>query len=487
MTEAEPNDFDALPDLAARRLGGMVLEANDEFFAPKESLLKAEPPVFDPDRYTDRGKEMDGWETRRRRTPGHDWAVVRLGVPGIVRGVVVDTSFFRGNYPERCSIEATSVDDLDVADWFELLPERPLEGDARNAFAMDSPLRVTHLRLNIVPDGGVARLRVHGEPLPDLRHVVDAAGRGDLAATLAGGLVLDASDRFFSSPHNLNAPGDSHGMHDGWETRRRRGSGHDWVVIALAAEADLERVDVDTTNFKGNYPDTCSLDARVTRLDDAPWVETLPPRALGPHARFAFPIDPPALATEVRLNIHPDGGVARLRVLGRVTDDGWRSFGIRFLNALTTTAFADEVIACCASPAWARGLADVRPFADFASLLEASDAVWTKLSAEERRAAFDAHPRIGDRRGSAWSQAEQAGVAGADDETAQALEAGNRDYEERFGHVFLINASGKTSGEMLEELRRRLANDPESELAEAGEQQRQITRIRLEKLVRPPT
>jgi OHCU decarboxylase len=258
-------------------------------------------------------------------------------------------------------------------------------------------------------------------------------------------------------------------------------------VIALAAEADLERVDVDTTNFKGNYPDTCSLDARMTRPGDAPWVETLPPRALGPHARFAFPIDPPTPATEIRLNIHPDGGVARLRVLGRVTDEGWRSFGIRFLNALTTNGFADEVIACCASPAWARGLADVRPFADFASLLEASDAVWAKLSTEERRAAFDAHPRIGDRHGSAWSQVEQAGVAGADDDTAQALEAGNRDYEERFGHVFLINASGKTSGEMLEELSRRLANDPESELAEAGEQQRQITRIRLEKLVRPPT
>jgi allantoicase len=276
-------------------------------------------------------------------------------------------------------------------------------------------------------------------------------------------------------------------MHDGWETRRRRGPGHDWVVIALAAESEIERVNVDTTNFKGNYPNTCSLDTRVALLDDAAWVETLPPRALGPHARFAFPIDPPAPASEIRLNIHPDGGVARLRVLGRVTDDGWRSFGIRFLNALTTTAFADEVIACCASPAWARGLADVRPFADFASLLDASDAVWAKLSAEERRAAFDAHPRIGDRRGSAWSQAEQSGVAEADDETVLALEAGNKDYEERFGHVFLINASGKTSGEMLEELSRRLASDPEAELAEAGEQQRQITRIRLEKLVRPPT
>ncbi|HEY7401026.1 MAG TPA: allantoicase, partial [Actinomycetota bacterium] len=473
------NDFEALPNLAARRLGGMVLDANDEFFAPKESLLKPEPPVFDPDRYTDRGKEMDGWETRRRRTPGHDWAVVRLGVPGIVRGVVVDTSFFRGNYPDRCSLEATASEDLAVADWFELLPEQPLEGDARNAFAVDSPLRVTHVRLNIFPDGGVARLRVHGEPLPDLRRVVDAGGRGDLAATLAGGLVLDASDRFFSSPHNLIAPGDSDGMHDGWETRRRRGPGHDWVAIALAAEADVERVDVDTTNFKGNYPDTCSLDVRPG--SDGEWVEALPARALGPHGRFSFPVDP-ATAAEVRLNINPDGGVARLRVLGRVTDEGWRGFGVRYLNALATTAFVDEVMACCASPAWARGLADVRPFADFTALLEAADAVWAKLAPEERRAAFDAHPRIGNLRGSPWSQAEQGDVASADDVTLRALEAGNVEYEERFGHVFLINATGRSSAEMLEELRRRLANDPEAELAEAAEQQRQITRIRLEKL-----
>ena len=260
------SDFTTLPDLAARRLGGMVLIANDEFFAPKENLLEPGAPVFDPDRYTDRGKEMDGWETRRRRDPGHDWCIVRLGVAGIVRGAVVDTSFFRGNYPDRCSVEGAVVEEDDVTgvEWFELLPESPLEGDSVNRFDVASPLRVTHLRLNIFPDGGVARLRVHGEPLPDLRTLTDAGGRTDVAASLSGGSVLDASDLFFSSPHNLIAPGDSHGMHDGWETRRRRVEGHDWVVLRLAAETQIERVDVDTSNFKGNYPDTCSLDVRLT-------------------------------------------------------------------------------------------------------------------------------------------------------------------------------------------------------------------------------
>ena len=479
-----------LPDLAARRLGGMVLSANDEFFAPKENLLRPEAPAFDPDRYTDRGKEMDGWETRRRRTPGYDWCVVRLGIPGIVRSVVVDTSFFRGNYPDRCSLGGTVADgdDLDHAEWVELLPESRLEGDSVNRFDVAAPIRITHLRLNIVPDGGVARLRVHGEPLPDLRRLATPDGRAELASTLAGGVVLGASDVFFSHPQNLIAPGDSHGMHDGWETRRRRGPGHDWVAIRLAAEAEIDRVEVDTSNFKGNYPDSCSLDARASG-DDADledgWSEVLPASKLGPHGRFAFPLEPPVTATHLRLNIHPDGGVARLRVHGRVTEDGWRAFGVRWLNAQTAEAFETEIHACCGSRAWAAAMREVRPFADFPTLLEAADAAWAKLDADDRRKALAAHPRIGDKGGSAWSRGEQAGMGSGNEETLRALAKGNREYESRFGHVFLINATGKTADEMLDELTRRLGDDAETELAEAAEQQRQITRIRLEKLVRP--
>jgi allantoicase len=479
--------FAELPDLAARRLGGMVLAANDEFFAPKERLLEPGAPVFDPDRYTDRGKEMDGWETRRRRDPGHDWCVVRLGIPGIVRGVVVDTSFFRGNFPDRCSLEATAAvdgDDLDGAEWFELLPETALAGDARNAFDVGAAVRVTHVRLNIHPDGGVARLRVHGEPLPDLRTVVGAASRADLAASLAGGLVLDASDRFFSSPHHLIAPGDAHGMHDGWETRRRRGPGHDWVVIRLAAEAEVERVEVDTTHFKGNYPDTCSVEARAGDGDDA-WSEAVAPRKLGPHGRYVFRVEPPMPAASVRLNIVPDGGVARLRVIGRVTDEGWRAFGVRWLNALDPTAFEREVLACCGSRVWARGMERDRPFADLDAVLASSDATWAHLSADERLEAFAAHPRIGDRGGSVWSRQEQSEIASADADVLRALEDGNRAYEARFGHVFLINATGRSPAELLDALRARLANEAEAELTEAAEQQRQIARLRLEKLVRP--
>ncbi|HEV2828053.1 MAG TPA: hypothetical protein VGW76_10670, partial [Pyrinomonadaceae bacterium] len=159
-------DFTELVDLASEKLGGTVLVANDEFFAPKENLLKPEAPIFIEGKYTDLGKWMDGWETRRRRTPGYDWCIIRLGAPGKIRGVVVDTSFFRGNYPEHCSVEACTIDGLPTIDelsgeaveWTQLLPQLPLAGDTQNPFAVESEQRFTHLRFKIYPDGGVARL-----------------------------------------------------------------------------------------------------------------------------------------------------------------------------------------------------------------------------------------------------------------------------------------------------------------------------------------
>jgi allantoicase len=263
------------------------------------------------------------------------------------------------------------------------------------------------------------------------------------------------------------------------------------VAIRLATETEIERIEVDTSNFKGNYPDTCSLEVRVSPVAgsepeaEPAWNEVLSHAKLGPHRRFTFPIDPPVPATQVRLNIHPDGGVARLRVHGPVTDYGWRSFGVRWLNAATPEAFEEDVLGCCGSRAWASGLRAARPFATFDAMLQAADDVWGGLPADDRREAFAAHPRIGERGGSVWARGEQAGAAEASDEILRALQAGNHEYEERFGHVFLINASGKGAEEMLEALRERLGNDPDAELAEAAEQQRQITRIRLEKLVRP--
>jgi allantoicase len=493
-----------LADLAAKRLGGMVLAASDEFFAPKERLLEPVAPVFQAGRYTDRGKWMDGWETRRRRGPGNDWALVRLGLPGLVRAVRVDTTHFRGNHPAACSLEGVaagpdaSVESLlaDDAGWVELLPPHPLGPDAEHRIAVDAAIRVTHVRLWIYPDGGVARLRVLGEPMPDLRRL---AGRGslDLAAAAAGAEVVACSDMAFGSSRNLLLPGDAVDMGDGWETRRRRGPGHDWAVVRLAAEGTVDRVEVGTTHYKGNYPDRCSVEACAAPEagpgeppdPDGDWWTVVPERSLGPHRQHVFTELAAGAAarpaTHVRLSIHPDGGISRLRIVGRVSDAGWDRWGVRWLNALPAEQAEVELLACCASRRWAVGVAAARPFADADALAASADAVWESLRPDDWLEAFAAHPRIGDRvEDSLPSAREQAGVAGAGDGVLAALADGNCEYERRFGHVFLISASGRGADELLAALRERLGNEPEAELRVAAGEQRKITRLRLRGLLR---
>lgn len=324
-----------LVDLAAERVGGMALIANDEFFAPKENLLKPGRGVFIEGKYTDRGKWMDGWETRRRRELGHDWCIVRLGIPGTVREVTVDTNHFRGNYPEACSLEVASLDDsMSTEDaaayqkWTEVLPRTPLAGDAENRFpARHNEGRATHVRLNIYPDGGVARLRVWGIAQPDWTALAAADGAIDLVAVAHGGAPLASSDAFFGEPVNLLMPDRPANMGDGWETKRRRGPGHDWVVLRLGHRGTVESMEIDTTHFKGNYPDACSvdgLDAKGLAPDavpaaDAEWQTLLPHSKLSADTqhRFATELSTSGPFTHVRLSIFPDGGVARFRVLGR--------------------------------------------------------------------------------------------------------------------------------------------------------------------------
>ena len=329
-------DFTELIDLASDKLGGTVLVANDEFFAPKENLLKAAAPVFLEDEYTERGKWMDGWESRRRRTPGFDWCLIRLGLPGVIRGVVVDTSYFRGNYPEHCSLEACAFEGQPAIEealsesvpWVNILPQLPLEGHARNQFPIQSDERFTHLLFKIYPDGGVARLRVYGEVLPDWKAIRRIGGSIDLAAVEHGALVLACSDMFFGHRHNLIMPGRGVNMSDGWETKRRRGPGCDWAIIKLGAPGQIQRVEVDTSHFKGNFPESCSLEGcnavglpleSLTDLSVA-WSSILPRTRLQAHTRHFF--EQELLETDnvshLRFNIFPDGGVSRLRVYGKL-------------------------------------------------------------------------------------------------------------------------------------------------------------------------
>ena len=327
-------NFTELIDLASAKLGGSALYANDDFFAPKENLLKPDAAIFIEGKYTALGKWMDGWESRRRRSPRmeetFDFCIVRLGLAGIVRGVDVDTSFFRGNFPSHCSIEAVSlagqptVAELLAADWREILPQTELEGDSHNLFAVDSASRVTHLKLKIYPDGGVARFRVFGEVSPDWNELKRRDSEIDLAAAENGGAVLTASDMFFGHRHNLIMPGLAQDMSDGWESKRRRGPGYDWCVVKLGNAGTLKRIEVDTSYFIGNYPESCSLEAARldgdTPFESADWSELLPDTKLQPHTRHLFveQVKDLGIVTHVRFNIFPDGGVSRLRLFGRL-------------------------------------------------------------------------------------------------------------------------------------------------------------------------
>ncbi|HET6213984.1 MAG TPA: allantoicase [Micromonosporaceae bacterium] len=314
--------FEELPDLASRLLGGGVVAVNDEFFAAADNLVNPTPPAFTPGVFGPKGQVYDGWETRRRREPGHDYVVIRLGSPGVVSGIDVDTAFFTGNYPPYGWVDGCTVDgypspaELAAARWTTLVPRSALRGNTHNEFTVDVPDRITHVRLAIEPDGGVARLRVHGIPVPD--PLLQPGDRVDLAA--AGGEVVACSDMYYGAPQNLLLPGFAGSMGEGWETRRRRDEDNDWVVVRLARPGRIELAELDTSHFKGNAPAAASLrgfDAGAGDLDDASaWFELLPRVRLQPDTRHRFPVAAGPVATHVRLDVYPDGGMARLRLYG---------------------------------------------------------------------------------------------------------------------------------------------------------------------------
>jgi len=499
------SDFTELVDLASERVGGVVLAANDEFFAPKENLLRSTKPVFIEDKYTDRGKWMDGWETRRRREPGHDWAIIQLGLPGVIRGVVVDTSHFKGNYPAQCSLEAcaaekgASVEQLvHSTEWVEILPPSDLKGDTQNLFAISSPRRFTHVRLNIFPDGGVARFRAYGEVVPDWKQLLFSGKEIDLVAVENGGLVRAASDMFFGSRHNLIMPGPAINMGDGWETKRRRGPGHDWAIIELGAEGVVHRIEVDTSHFKGNFPESCSVegcrahDAPADSLKSAAWQELLPRTKLQADTRHTFEkeLRPAGPISHLRFNIFPDGGIARLRALGQITPEGQLAVGLRSFNAFQDRQAEAPLLLCCGSKSWVQQMLRGRPFRSVDHLRRAADETWWSLGEKDWQEAFGSHPRIGETSSEKqnavarqWSEQEQAGARGANAKVLSELHNASRAYEARFGYLFIVCATGKASEEMLALLQQRLQNEPDKELRIAAEEQRRITQLRLEKLL----
>ena len=316
-------------DLASRSLGAGVVQADDELFADRENLIKAADPVFQPHTFGNKGQVMDGWETRRRRSPGSDSAIVRLGCPGVVRHVVVDTSYFTGNYPPEVSVEACGAEgypapaELAAAKWSTLVPRSAVSGDTRNEFDVSVEERYTHVRLTMFPDGGVARLRVYGEPVPDPRLLPATI---DLAALENGAVVTGCSNMFYSAPANLLMPGLARVMGDGWETSRRRDDGNDWVAVRLACAGSVELVELDTSHFVGNAPGWAALG-----YDGGNLIERT---RLQPDTRHRFAVASGPVAEQVRLDVYPDGGMARLRVFGTPTQAGRAALADKFLRLL---------------------------------------------------------------------------------------------------------------------------------------------------------
>lgn len=318
-------------NLADARLGAVALACSDDFFAPMARMLNPEPAVFIPGKYDENGKWMDGWESRRKRGAGHDWCIVRLARPGRIHGVDLDTSHFTGNYPPAASLQACFSPERDPdanADWQPLLPASRLEGNRHHYFELGDTALCTHVRVNLLPDGGLARLRLYGRPQLD-GAARDADGLLDLASALNGGSIVAANNQHFGLASNLLLPGRGLHMGDGWETRRRREPGNDWCIIALAQPGRIEEIEVDTAHFKGNFPDSCSVQA--ADVADAPteslitqsmfWATLLPAQQLQMNAVHAFraEIQAHARISHVRFNIFPDGGVSRLRLRGRPT------------------------------------------------------------------------------------------------------------------------------------------------------------------------
>lgn len=379
-------------DLASRWLGGSVLAASDESFGDKENLLTPGPAAFEPGHYGNRGEIVDGWETRRRRDAGHvrdaghdgdaghDWALIRLGAPGMVTSVDVDTSFFTGNYPPQCRVEACGREGYPSpaeltgpgTDWAEIVPRSALRGDAHNTFAVSDPRRFTHVRLSVFPDGGVARLRVAGVVVPDPRGLERLTI--DLASQEYGGAVVASSDDFYTAASTLNRPDLARTMGEGWETQRRRDSGHDFVIVQLAFAGEVRQLIVDTAHFKYNasgeiavygrdegpprdqdedpaVPALAESEASLAAVSSAgaseaasAWVPLLRRTRLQPDTRHVFAVDHAGAVASIRLDAFPDGGLSRIRVIGSIDPAARRRAGYRWFNSLP----ASQALECLA-------------------------------------------------------------------------------------------------------------------------------------------
>jgi len=318
------------PNLLSEKLGAKVLSCTDEFFASASRMLQDSEPVFIVGKFDDHGKWMDGWETRRRRNGGNDTAIVKLGLLGTIKGLDINTSHFTGNFPPAASVQVARCEGEpdERTEWVEIVPAKSLQGNSHHFVEIDDDRVWTHLRLNIFPDGGVARLRAYGQPACDWESK-DPGQLYEVSALASGGRIVAYNDSHFGSPMPLLTPGRGVNMGDGWETRRRREPGNDWVIIELGHAATVEKIEIDTAHFKGNYPDRVSVQGALVKESTDQSLVTQAmfwPVILGEqktemdkqHFYEGAVLQPVGPVSHVRVNMFPDGGISRVRIWGRL-------------------------------------------------------------------------------------------------------------------------------------------------------------------------
>ena len=469
--------FAHLLELSSEELGGVVHWSSDDFFAEATNLLKVAPAEFDPDAYTDRGKEMDGWESRRRRVRGHDVAVIELGVPGVLEGVDIDTSHFLGNHPPYASIDVAvcppGAGAVDSAEWVEVLPQVPLERGCSNLFGLPR-VEATHVRLHMVPAGGIARLRVYGTP----RRGVRPSKQGDpidLVGLLNGGKALGCTDMFFSPMSNLLRPLCPENMGGGWETRRSRPPGKDFVILEMGQVGELEHIEIATTHFKGNYPTQVAVDGVLwpgaepwALMNSDAWRPVVPMSPMSMDRRHFFrQLAETGPFSHLRMRIEPDGGVARFRAWG------WPA---------EVEGFQLDVSGVCGSQAWQQAMAG-RTWMSSEHLLGEAERQWWRLRPVDQLEAFRAHAVIGGSTSDAKQAKEQSGMDSASAQVRDELARLNAEYRDRYGFLYLVCASGKSAAQMLAILRRRMENEERLEFQVACGEEAKIMQLRLSALL----
>ena len=394
--------FAGLVDLASADSGGAAVACSDDSFASMDHLVRASPPVFDPHAFTDHGRLMDGWQGRRRNGRGHDWCIIKLGVAGTVHGVDIDTSHFHGDAAPFASIEGANVP-LNAesealrseTEWTQIVAPFALQPNGQNLQSARTVSVWTHVRIRVFPDGGVARLRVWGEPAS----VADPNTEVDLACAQHGGQAMACSSTALGSPVNLLKRQPAIDIRDGWEPQRNRRLNGEWVVIRLGGPARIAEVVLDTKHFSGNHPERIRVDgihwvapplpALLASSAWKPIVESFEPAPDAPHLKSVNDAGP---WTHVRVHVGPDGGISRVRVYGSIDRESPSDPKLVAINAMTLAEAAGWFQAATGCPRWAQRMADCRPFTSRTQLCGLAEWNWWLMDESDWVAAMEADP-----------------------------------------------------------------------------------------------